>query len=74
MVEMVRNQKTLMGSYYGSASPHETFNKLVDYYLKGTLDVEGLITRTYSLGQINEGFDALDRGEDGRGIIRFDGS
>ena len=39
-----------------------------------TLDVEGLITRTYSLGQINEGFDALDRGEDGRGIIRFDGS
>lgn len=74
MVDMVRNQKTLMGSYYGSASPHETFNKLVDYYLKGTLDVEGLITRTYSLGQINEGFDALDRGEDGRGIIRFDGS
>ena len=71
MVDMVRSQKTLMGSYYGSASPHETFDKLVDFYLKGTLDVEGLVSRAYSLEQINEGFDALDRGEDGRGIIRF---
>ncbi len=74
MVGMVRDQKTLMGSYYGSASPHETFGKLVDFYLKGLLDVDGLITRTYSLDQINEGFDALDRGEDGRGIIRFEAS
>ena len=72
MVDMVRNQKTLVGSYYGSASPHETFDTLVNFYLKGSLDIEGLIARTYSLDQINEGFDALGRGEDGRGIIRFE--
>ena len=71
MVDMVRNQKSLVGSYYGSGSPHETFDTLVDFYLKGSLDVEGLIARTYSLAQINDGFDALERGEDGRGIIRF---
>ena len=73
MVDMVRNQKTLVGSYYGSASPHETFDKLVDFYLRGLLDIESLITRTYTLDQINEGFDALARGEDGRGIIRYTG-
>ena len=72
MVDMVRNQKSLVGSYYGSASPYETFDTLVDFYLKGSLDIEGLIARTYSLDQINEGFDALGRGEDGRGIIRFE--
>ena len=71
MVDMVRNQKTLVGSYYGSASPHETFDKVVDFYLRGILDVESLITRTYSLAQINDGFEALDRGEDGRGVIKF---
>ena len=71
MVEMVRSQKSLVGSYYGSASPHETFGKLVGFYLRGTLDVEGLITRSFSLDRINEGFEAIDRGEDGRGIIRF---
>ncbi len=72
MVDLVRNQKSLVGSYYGSASPYESFDKMMDFYLKGKLDVEGLIARTYSLEQINEGFDALDRGEDGRGIIKFD--
>ena len=71
MVDMVRSQKTVAGSYYGSASPHETFNKIVDFYLKGKLDIESLITRRYPLEQINEGFEALARGEDGRGLIDY---
>ena len=71
MVDFLRNQKSLLSSYYGAASPHETFDKLIDFYLKGQLDVESLITRTYPLEEINEGFDALARGEDGRGIIVF---
>ncbi len=71
MVDFLRNQKSLLSSYYGAASPHETFDKLIDFYLKGLLDVESLITRTYLLEEINDGFDALARGEDGRGIIVF---
>ncbi|MDA1257283.1 MAG: Zn-dependent alcohol dehydrogenase [Chloroflexi bacterium] len=71
MVDLVRNQKTLVGSYYGSASPHETFNVIVDAYQKGKIDVDSLITRRYPLDQINEGFDALHAGEDGRGVIDF---
>lgn len=71
IVDMVRNQKSLTGSYYGSVSPHETFNKLVDFYNRGLIDVQSLITRYYTLDQINEGFDALAGGEDGRGVIRY---
>ena len=71
MVDFLRNQKSLVSSYYGAASPHETFDKLVDFYMRGKLDVDSLITRTYSLDEINEGFAALERGEDGRGVIRF---
>ena len=72
LVDLVRNQKTLLGSYYGSASPHETFAKLVDFYTKGRIDVDSLITRRYPLSEINEAYDALARGEDGRGVIVFD--
>ena len=72
MVDLVRNQKTLVGSYYGSASPHETFGKLVDFYLKGRIDIDSLVTRRYPLEEINEAYDALARGEDGRGVIVFD--
>ena len=71
VIDMIRGQKTLVGSYYGSASPHETFEKLVDYYLRGRIDIEGLITRTYTLDQLNDGLDAIERGEDGRGVIVF---
>ncbi len=71
VVDMIRSQKTLVGSYYGSASPHETFGKLVDYYLKGKIDLDSMITRTYSLEQVNEGFDAIAEGEDGVGVIVF---
>ena len=71
VVDMIRSQKTLVGSYYGSASPHETFKKLVDYYLKGAIDLDSMITRTYSLEQVNEGFEAIAQGEDGVGVIVF---
>lgn len=73
MVDMVRAQKSLVGSYYGSASPHATFDKLMDFYLKGKIDVEGLITRRYDFDQVNDGMDAFERGEDGRAIMIFDG-
>ncbi len=72
MVDMVRNQKTLTGSYYGSVSPHQTFRTLVDFYLNGKIDVDSLIVRRYELDEINEGFDALARGEDGRGVIVYE--
>ena len=71
MIDLVRNQKTLVGSYYGSASPQETFGKLLEFYLQGRIDVGGMVTRRYKLEEINEAYDALERGEDGRGVIVF---
>ncbi len=71
LVDLVRNQKTLVGSYYGSASPHETFGKLLDFYLQGRIDVAGMVTRRHRLEEINEAYEALARGEDGRGVIVF---
>jgi S-(hydroxymethyl)glutathione dehydrogenase/alcohol dehydrogenase len=73
LVDMVRNQKTIVGSYYSSASPHETFRKIIGFYQSGKIDIASVIVRRYTLDQINEGFDALARGEDGRGVIMFPG-
>lgn len=71
MVDLVRNQKRLVGSYYGSGSPHELFGKMVDFHQRGVIDVAGLIQRHYPLARINEGFEALENHENGRGIITF---
>tara|TARA_B100000809_G_scaffold265368_1_gene324001 strand:+ start:2202 stop:3293 length:1092 start_codon:yes stop_codon:yes gene_type:complete len=71
MIDLVRNQKTLVGSYYGSASPHETFGKLLDFYLQGRIEVDGMVTRRHKLEDINEAYELLAKGEDGRGVIIF---
>lgn len=73
MINLVRDQKSLVGSYYGSASPHETFGKIVDLYSTARLDISGMAVRQYSLDQVNEAYDDLERGLDGRGVIVFDG-
>ena len=38
----------------------------------GTLLVDEVVQRRYPLARINEGFAALERGENGRGVIVFD--
>ncbi len=70
-VALVRNEKSLLGSYYGSVRPRQDMPKLVEMYLQGKLDVEGLIVRRYKLDQINKAYDDLEKGADGRGIIEF---
>jgi len=70
-VALVRSEKVIKGTYYGSARPRQDMPRIVDLYLKGHIDIEGLITRRYKLEQINQAFDDLERGEVGRGVIVF---
>ncbi len=70
-VALVRMEKTLKGSYYGTSRPALDFYRMVDLYGSGQIDVDGLITRTYKLDQINEAYEELDRGVVGRGVITF---
>jgi len=72
LVDLVRKQKRVVGAYYGSASPHETFRTIVGLYLQGILKVDEIIERRYPLARINEGFEALERGENGRGVVVFE--
>jgi S-(hydroxymethyl)glutathione dehydrogenase/alcohol dehydrogenase len=62
-------EKLIRGSYYGSARPRVDIPKMVDLYAAHKIDIDPLISRTYRLDQINEGFDLLRRGEVARGVI-----
>ena len=68
---ITRQEKTVTGSYYGSANTVRDFPLYADLYLQGQLDLDRLVTRTYSLDQINEGYAAMLNGEVARGIIVF---
>ncbi len=69
---MALQEKTLKGTMYGSVRPNLDFPRLVDLYLDGRLKLDQLVSRTYTLDQINEGFEALRTGQVARGVIVFD--
>jgi S-(hydroxymethyl)glutathione dehydrogenase/alcohol dehydrogenase len=52
--------------------PPEDIPALVDLYLQGRLKIDELVSRRIPLEQINEGFEALRRGEATRSVIVFD--
>ena len=70
-VSLTAEERTLKGSFMGSAVPRRDIPRLLELHRAGLLPIEKLLTRTISLDQINEGFDALARGEAVRQIIRF---
>jgi Zn-dependent alcohol dehydrogenase len=65
------SEKTLTGSYYGSARPQLDFPRLIGLYRSGRLKLDELITRTYSIDQAPEAFADLAAGKKGRGMIVF---
>ena len=66
------SEKTLTGSYYGSARPSQDFPRLIGLYRSGRLKLHELITRTYSIDEAPQAFADLTRGREGRGVIIFD--
>jgi S-(hydroxymethyl)glutathione dehydrogenase/alcohol dehydrogenase len=68
---LVQKETKLIGTWYGSARPRLDFPRMVALTVAGKLKVEELISRRYSLSEINDGFDRLARGEVARGVITF---
>ena len=70
-LNIVRNEKKIVGSFYGYASPLVTMKKIVDMYLTGKINIDSLVRKKFTLDEINEAFEDIDKGEDGRGVIVF---
>lgn len=70
--QIVYGEKMISGTYYGSVRPNIDFPILADLDLEKKINLDGLISRTYRLDQINEGFALMLAGEVARGVIVFD--
>ena len=68
---MAAQEKTLKGTMYGSVRPSIDFPRLVELYLDGRLKLDQLVSRTYKIEEINEGFTAMRTGQVARGVVVF---
>ena len=66
---LTRQEKTVMGCYYGTSNPAVDFPKYANLYAIGKLDLGRLITRHYPLEQINEAYADMLSGTVARGVI-----
>ncbi|HBK79695.1 MAG TPA: alcohol dehydrogenase [Nitrospinae bacterium] len=71
-LDLVTQEKKLVGSLYGSSVPRHMVPRLIELYMAGKLNLDDLLTRSYPLEEINEAYDALIKGEVARSIISYD--
>jgi alcohol dehydrogenase len=70
-VSLTVEERTVKGSYMGSAVPSRDIPRFIAMYRAGLLPVDRLLTHRLRLDEINEGFDVLARGEAVRQVVLF---
>ena len=68
---IVRQEKTVMGSYYGTADPPVDFPRYAEWYRQGKLPLDRLISRRYPLDEVGPAFEDMLAGRTRRGVIHF---
>jgi NDMA-dependent alcohol dehydrogenase len=71
IMTLVFEERTLTGSVYGSSRPLIDIPMLMNLYKAGKLKLDELLTRRYPFSQINEAYEALERGEGLRSVVIF---
>lgn len=71
-LQVVAEERTLKGSYLGSAVPARDVPRYIDWYRRGELPVDRLLSERLRLEDINAGFDRLATGRTLRQVVLFD--
>lgn len=64
--------KTICGCMYGGANPAVDFPRMLNLYRAGRLDLEGMVTKTYTIDEAPEAFADMEKGANARGVIVYD--
>jgi S-(hydroxymethyl)mycothiol dehydrogenase len=69
MIEFFGRGGALKPSWYGDCLPSRDFPMLVDLYLGGRLDLDRFVSETIGIGQVEEAFARMQRGEVLRSVV-----
>ena len=65
-------ERKLIGCLLGSSNGRRDIPRLLELYTQGQLDLDGLVTRTYPLEGINDGYADMNAGKNIRGVLVYD--
>jgi S-(hydroxymethyl)glutathione dehydrogenase/alcohol dehydrogenase len=70
--ELTLFQKRLQGAMFGMSNPNWDIHRQIDLYRDGVLKLDELITKTYTLDQVAQGYEDMHAGKNIRGVILYD--
>jgi NDMA-dependent alcohol dehydrogenase len=71
MTDLTLMEKRVVGSIFGSANMRYDIPKLCELYRQGQLDLDGMVTRTYGLEDVNQGYQDLRDANNVRGVLVY---
>ncbi len=71
LAELTLFQKRIQGSLFGASSPSSDILRQAQMYRDGKINLDDLVTSTYSLDDIAQGYRDMHAGKNIRGVILF---
>jgi S-(hydroxymethyl)mycothiol dehydrogenase len=71
LIEVFGRGGSLKSSWYGDCLPSRDFPMLIDLYLQGRLDLDRFVSETIGIGDVEEAFHKMERGEVLRSVVVF---
>ena len=72
LMDLTLHEKAVVGSLFGSGNLRADIPKLLELYAAGALPLDDLVTNTYPLKSINDGYEDMRNGTNIRGVLVFD--
>ena len=69
LIELFGRGGALKSSWYGDCLPTRDFPMLIDLYLKGLLNLDGFVSETIGIDEVEEAFHKMERGEVLRSVV-----
>jgi S-(hydroxymethyl)glutathione dehydrogenase/alcohol dehydrogenase len=70
--ELTLFAKEIKGALFGDSNPHADILRMLRLYQEGNLKLDELVTKKYSLDEVNQGYEDMHAGKNIRGVIIYD--
>ncbi len=71
LADITLSQKRLQGALFGMSNPNYDILRQLELYRSGVLKLDELITKTYTLDEIQQGYQDMHDGKNIRGVIKY---
>ncbi len=73
LAELTLFQKRIQGALFGASNPSWDILRQLELYRSGELKLDELITTTYTLDEVHQGYEDMHAGKNIRGVITYAG-